>query len=404
MPTRILAVDDSAVSLRLISQTLSQAGFQVFTISSGAEALKQLDEIKPEAVLLDVAMPEMDGYEVCRQIRHRPATAMLPIVMLTAQNTVEEKIKGYGAGADDYVTKPFEPAELQVRVKALLRRAAPLTPEEGGAAINGKTIGLFSLRGGVGTSTLAVNLAAGLAQVWCCPTALVDLAFVTGHDALMLNISPRTTWADLAPRSVQEIDTDLVEQILSSHTSGVRILAAPRRVEQCELLTPEKVSMALEVLKQRYQYVVLDLAHDFSDLTLAALDKADEVLLLVAPELASVVNVKTALEIFDSLGYPKDKVRLVLNRTFERHSLAQSDLENALNHRVNVVIPFAPDLCVPALNSGAPPVLDKPNTEWGALFEDLAFYVGKEEHRAQRPPMPTPAWQRVANRAQRRKK
>ena len=404
MPTRILAVDDSTVSLTLVSQTLTQAGYEMFTAKSGLEALKRVDEIKPELVILDVMMPEMDGYEVCRQLRRKPTTARLPIMMLTGQDTLEEKIKGYEAGADEYITKPFDPAELPMRIKVLLKRFVAVEPAPATASVKAKTIAVFSLRGGAGVSTVAANLAVGLTQLWTTPAVLIDLALTAGQVALMLNLPPRLTWADLIQRPLQEIDAELVDQVLLRHPSRVRILAAPRRAEQSELLTPDRVSNILTLLSASYHYLVLDLPHDFSDTTLAGLDRADEIIVILSPELASVMAASSALEVLQSLGYANDKIRLALNYTFERHSLAREQIESALKHSINIVIPFAPDVVVPAINNGIPAVLDKPTSEIGALLEDLAFHISKEEHRNQRPATPSQAWLRAANRFQQRQK
>ena len=106
-----------------LRRALTASGYEVFKAASGPEALRQVDDIRPDLIILDVMMPEMDGYEVCRRLRNTATTARLPIMMLTAQESVEEKVRGFEAGADDYMTKPFQPPELQARVKVLLRRA-----------------------------------------------------------------------------------------------------------------------------------------------------------------------------------------------------------------------------------------------------------------------------------------
>src|SRR5262249_40250695 len=155
-----------------------------------------VDALMPDLIILDVMMPHLNGYEVCRQLRRRPTLAQRPIMMLTAQDSLEERINGLEAGADDYMCKPFEAAELQARVKALLRRATPISVEPAALGRQGKVIATFSLRGGIGVSTLAANLAIGLAQLWGQPTALVDLALTAGQSALMLNLALRNSWSD----------------------------------------------------------------------------------------------------------------------------------------------------------------------------------------------------------------
>ena len=118
---RVLVVDDTAANVRLLEQVLLLAGYEVVTASSGEEGLAKVVVAKPDIVLLDVVMPEMSGYEVCRALRANPATALLPVVMVTALDPETERVKGIEAGADDFLAKPINQAELLARVRSLLR-------------------------------------------------------------------------------------------------------------------------------------------------------------------------------------------------------------------------------------------------------------------------------------------
>ncbi|MEO7912375.1 MAG: response regulator [Roseiflexaceae bacterium] len=399
--TRILVVDDSPINLKLVSAALTPVGYEIVTAQNGREALQRVEGIEPDLVILDVMMPELNGYEVCRRLRQRANLGQLPIMMLTANDSLEERINGLEAGADDYMSKPFEVPELQARVKALLRRAAPVQPVA--TTRQGKVIAVFSLRGGIGVSTLATNLAAGLAQLWGQPTALVDLVLASGQSALMLNAPLRHTWADLSEASVGEIDSDLLDSVMLSHPCGTRVLAAAVRPEQSELISAEKVSHVISLLKERYEYVVLDLPHDFSDTTLAGLDVAHHVLLMMAPELASVRAMACAVEVFDNLDYASDRISLVLNATFERGGLARKDIENTLKRPIAMSLPYMPEALVSAINRGVPPVLDLAHKPAGAVFEEFSLFVSKDEHRTTKPAHPTEAWLRLAQRQQRRR-
>ncbi len=394
MPITILAVDDDPFNLKLVSTIFTKEGYRVITANDGMEALQRVDEVQPDLIVLDVMMPKMDGYQLCQELRRRKSTLQTPILMLTAMDRLEEKIKAFDVGADDFMTRPFAPAELQARVRALLRRISPVQLAPVNA--NGKVIAVFSLRGGVGVSTMAVNIAVGLSQLWNMPTALVDLDLVSGQSALMLNLSLRTTLANAAEMPDSDIDIDLLNRIMLPHPSGVKVLAAPAQPQQSDLVKPETITQLLTHLKENYQYIVLDVPHNFNDTTLAGLDVADVIVMLTTPELASVRLTASTLDVFDNLKYPRAAMYLVLNWTFKSRGLPQKNIESVLKHNFDLVVPFASEALVRAINVGIPIVYEEPSSPMGALFEDLAFALSKEEHQKQAPSAPTDAWHRVA--------
>src|SRR4029434_697267 len=120
-PAKILVVDDTPRNVKLLADLLTVKGYSVVTAVSGREALALIESDPPDLVLLDVVMPEMSGYEVCRKIREIPETRILPVVMVTALDPSEQRIKGIEAGADDFLTTPIDQAELLARVRSLLR-------------------------------------------------------------------------------------------------------------------------------------------------------------------------------------------------------------------------------------------------------------------------------------------
>lgn len=402
MPVKILVVDDNEMNLKMVSAILLKEGYETVTAIDAAKALQVLESGVPDLAILDVMMPDMDGFELCRRLRHRPDTTAIPIIILTALNELDERLKAFEAGADDFIAKPFQPQELVARVKVLLRRAAPQAAVR--AETQGEVTAVFSLRGGMGVSTLATNLSIGLAQIWAQPVALVDLSLVNGVSALMLDLPLRNSWTDLVNIKTEEIDQDVVNRVLLKHDSGVQVLAAPRRPQEAELLTGEQVSRVLSLLRRQVHYLILDLAHDFSEVTLAALDEADRILLLLAPELAAVRCASIALDAFQQLGYAKDKIHLVLNWTFRGKGLPRAEIEKTLGQKIDVVFPYADETMVAALTLGKPPAFAEPTAPVGALFEDLAYYWSKEEHK-KNPPKPLPdGYVRVRERARAKQK
>ncbi|MGZ4972517.1 MAG: response regulator, partial [Limisphaerales bacterium] len=124
MSRTILVVDDEPDAVELVAYNLKQAGYNVVTAKDGAEALEKVRSTAPDLIVLDVMLPEMDGFALCRVFKGAPITAGIPIIMLTAKAAEIDRVLGLELGADDYVTKPFSPRELLLRVKKLLQRSA----------------------------------------------------------------------------------------------------------------------------------------------------------------------------------------------------------------------------------------------------------------------------------------
>jgi pilus assembly protein CpaE len=401
MSTKILVVDDTELNLKMVGAILQKDGYEVLTARNGNEALEVIKKNPPALAILDVMMPDMDGYTLCGHLRQNSVTAKIPIIILTALSGVEDKIKAFDSGADDFLAKPFEPQELRARIKVLLRRVSERETIQSDV-VAGKVIAVFSLRGGVGVSMLSSNLAASLSQIWGTPAALVDLAFINGQSALLLDLPLRNTWADLIRSPANEMDMDLLNSVLLRHDAGVHVLASPRRPEDAEGITGEYIQRAIELLRTRYHYIILDLPHDFSETTLAGLDMADQILLMLSPETASVRCAANALGTFEQLNYPAAHTMLVLNWVFKGKGLPRTGIEGALKKEINVVIPYAGDVVVASIMYGKPSALQTPLDPLGAFLEDLAYLYSKEEHKQNPPENTGEGLKRVKDRLQAR--
>ncbi len=272
MAISILIVDDNKTTRDIVAGAFKADGYELFIAQNGKEALEIANRVSLNLAILDINLPDIDGYQICKSIRNLPRLANIPIIMLTGYTDIDNRLKAFAAGADDYIMKPFQIKELKARVKVHLQRALIYSPRPKNKN-RIQNIAVFSLRGGIGVSTLAVNLAVGQAQLWEVPTILMDMAFVSGQDALMLNTRVRNTWADLGRIKPEEIDLELVDRVTSRHLSGVDLLAAPRRSEEAELINEKHVERVIELAETQYQYLVMDLPHDFSPTTLSALGK-----------------------------------------------------------------------------------------------------------------------------------
>ncbi len=398
---RILTIEDEELIRKLIVHALETSGYEVVTASDGLEGLARAAAVQPDLIITDVMMPKLDGYQVVERLRRNPAFAHTPILMLTAQAQLEEKLKAFEAGADDHMPKPFEASELVARVGTLLQRreAARATVFQDAVTERGQLIAVHSLRGGSGCSSLAVNLALALNKLWAHPTQLVDLVFTAGQASLMLDMPLRRTWADVAHFSSDDLDIVGLQTIIGRHASKLHLIAAPTYPTEAEEPSGALIQTAFDLLLPRFDYIVVDLPHNFNGGTLQVLDEADVILLLLAPELASVRAAIVTLDTYSKLGYDSNKIKLVLNWTFERnHGVERDNIEQALQTPVSLVVPFAPDRFVGAINQGQPFLAGPKDDALTALFEGFAFWLSKQSQRDLQPATPTAAWKRVQKR------
>jgi pilus assembly protein CpaE len=330
--------------------------------------------------------------------------------MLTGASDLQDKIKAFECGADDHLTKPFEPAELAARVNVFLRRAqkaqvlAEASAPPSSVKENARIISVHSLRGGSGGSSLAVNLAVGLRSLWMENTILLDLTMMAGQVSLMLNISLKRTWADIARFAPADIDTEMINSIISKHDSGLDFIAAPTQPSEAETIKKETLESALQIIKSQYDYILTDLPHDFHETTLQALDITDLILLVASPDMASIRASAAALDTYIKLNYPFERIKLVINATFPRLGLPQDKIASALGIPVSVIIPYTPDIFVEGINSGKPFISNKPGEAVSALLEDYAFHISKPSQKKSRPENPSDVWLRVYKRFSERRK
>jgi len=405
--TRILVIDDEPINHQLVAHALIPLQCEIHFAENGKAGISQARGLKPDLIITDVMMPDINGYEVARTLRREPQFAATPILVLTAQSGLQDKLKSFEAGADDHLTKPFDASELVVRVTSLLRRveAVKLSGQKAAITHDGaQMIAVHSLRGGTGSSTLAVNLGIALTSLWRESTILLDLSMTAGQVALMLNMPLKRTWADIAHYSASELDADSLSSIVSTHESGLQFIAAPTFPSEVDTLRGETLGAALQIFKTQYEYIVADLPHDFSEFAIQSLDIANVILMVASPDMASIRAMIAATDTYEKLGYPKDKIKFVLNAPFPHSSLTQEKIESGLGISALATIPYVQDVFVNAINLGQPPVYQRPNDSVSGLLEDFAFHLSKDRHKKNKPEDPTDTWKRVYKHYQMRKK
>ncbi len=360
----ILVIDDDFDLLNMLRLMLERGGHTVTTTADGADGLVKAHELRPDVAIVDVMMPGMHGYQVCRKLREDPATADMVVLILTARAQPVDREAALEAQADDYMSKPVSPTELLNKVNELLERKRTAGTRQR------FMVTLMSLRGGVGVSSIAVNLALAARQTGA-SACLVDLSLASGHAALQLRLSPKVTWADWL-HAPADLSPQAVDKYLLTYESGLRLLAAPfvPLDDSRESVPPESFRRLLGLLRDEFQRVIVDGASALNGAARTALHLADEIWLVLAPEVASLQSTVAALRALHALDIGDDKIALVSNQIMPRPGLTQQAIEKALNRKLAASLPY--DEAQPAaLGHGTPLMIGQPDSPFAAAIRAI---------------------------------
>ena len=367
----VLIIDDDANTLRLIGYMLERGGFEVQLAGDGEDGLAKAFKQPPDLIVLDVMMPGVDGYQVCEQLRANPRTATIPVIILTARSQRIDQQTALEVGADLYLPKPVAPEELIASVNELLSRPPGARPSVTAEAPTRRLISVFSLRGGVGVTSLATNLAVALAQQYGDTVSLVDLSLTAGHAAIMLNLRPKRTVAHLL---AGELDSQVVKEHMLLHTSGVRLLAAPHVPPPPGVATADAVKRLLGILKSQYGYTVIDTPSSLDEVTLSALSASDQILLVLSPEVLSVQTTLITRQALQARGIALDKVHLVLNQVTPKPALPQKAIEQALKQSLDLILPYEEKQAL-AIVKGEPLLIGEPTSPLASAIKAVSVAV-----------------------------
>lgn len=376
MSQKILIVDDDAELLRVMSLTLQRGGYHPVTAPNAEIALEKIRSERPALVILDVMLPRHSGIELCQLLRNDPATATLPIIMLSARTQVDEKIEGLEAGADEYLTKPISPKELNARVKALLERTERLQSHQG---VTGQVLGFMGVKGGVGTTTLALNVGATLARRGKKVIA-VELRPNYGTFDIHLGYKPQERLHRLWQRANGRFSSQVVRASLLTDESGMEVLYGPEMPDQWLEITAEEAVSLVTTLAQMAEFVLLDLPAPGLGFTQAVLAHCDRLMMVLRPELDSLASASISLEQLKREGIELGRVEaIVVNQAPLAMGLSVSKVTEQLACKVRSVIPPAADVCANAMKKGRPLVITHPDTGAATRVRELSAYLMKKE-------------------------
>ncbi|HVC71459.1 MAG TPA: AAA family ATPase [Acidimicrobiales bacterium] len=373
----ISVVDSDEVVRFVLTERMLEIGGQVVGYENLAAFSDEADPSKPGVVVFGPSdKPDEVISQVTGLIGFRPGCGA---VMVVYELTAEVLQAALRAGVDDVVAVTAEDSELldavsRAAARVKVRRptvVAPPPPPAPSQGPQGRVISVFSTKGGTGKSVVAINLAVALAKRTIQPVVLVDADLQFGDIALMLQLAPVHTVAE-AVAAGERLDGTMLENLLLRHEpSGLLVLAAPTEPSSADRIGRADLTRILNVLRERCAYIVVDTSANFAEITLSALEAADDILVVAGLDVMSLKSARVGLQTMRVLDIPFSSVKFVLNRANTRVGLSEADAERAVQLKVDAALP-SDILVAESVNRGVPVVISSPRSKFAKSIDDLA--------------------------------
>lgn len=356
---KIIIADDVEETRKLV-KTLLSFDDRIDVIGeacNGKEAIDLSVSLKPDIVLMDINMPVIDGLKATESISIKAPKVV--VIIMSVQKEQEYLRKAMLSGAKEYIIKPFD---LNTSVNTIIEAYNKEQERKKYISINtsdkqqkkeAKIVSFFSTKGGSGKTTIAVNTAISIAKQTGKKVALLDLDLQFGDVSAMLDINPKNSLDNLI-EEISNLDREILDEYMINYNSIFKVLCAPKKPEYAEYINSTHIENILKILKEEYDYIVIDTPTNFSDTTLVALDNSDYIYLVTTMDLLSIKNVKLGFEVMDSLNYSDDKVKLVINKANQNYGIKYKDLVEVFEKDVNITIPEDNKTIINSINKGYP--------------------------------------------------
>jgi len=381
MSEKILIVDDDPETVHLLNLMLDRLGYQALVAKDGMEALNLARSELPDLIVLDVMMPGMDGFDVARSLRRQPDTATIPILMLTAKTQINDKVEGYDAGADIYLTKPIHPVDLYANIKTLLSQR-----REGASATEKKchTVGVLAAKGGLGVSTVALNLAIACHQNREVKVIAAEMRPGQGSWAEELKFPNPSGLGTLLRKGPKEITTPVVEKQLVSTSYGVFLLLASQYTSDIECMSAiVQFEAILQGLTELAPLVFLDIGTNFHPAFNILVESCNEIIMLVEPQVVTARRARMMIDELRERGIRASRVLTVVmvNHAQSSMNLTVSQVEEILGQSLALGFPYAAELAHLAATRSTPMVTLQPegmiSRQFSALADVIASHIVK---------------------------
>jgi pilus assembly protein CpaE len=365
---------DAGMSREVVEQSLPRGGdVDVVGLVEGLdEAWLTLQEVVNDVLVIacaghsEKALVMIDG-----AVKQRPSR---PVVVFGygSPNGFVDRV--FGVGADDLMVLPQSPDAVRFALqKAIARKSGGAGSVSGG---QGQLVCVLGPKGGTGKTLTATSLAVALAEMGK-RVALLDLDLQFGDVGLCMGLSPETTIYDLA-RGGGTLDEEKLSDFLVTHHSGVEVLMAPSRPDHAAAISIEFLRSVYSVLRRMVDYVIVDTPPGFTPEVIATIDSAGAICMVGMLDALSLKNTKLGLETLELMGFPRERIKLVLNRARTRVGISDEDVEAIIGRTPDVLIPSDRDI-PRSVNEGSPIVMSKPQSEAAEALRQLASLLVETE-------------------------
>ncbi len=359
---KILIADDIEETRNVIKKILNLEN-EFFEIvgeaCNGEEVLKLIPKIKPDIILMDINMPVLNGLEATEKI-----TNLFPsvtVIIMSVQAESEYLKKAMFHGAKEYIIKPFNYEDLVNTIITTYEKYKDKVVNtdyfrEGKSSAkqsNAKIITFFSSKGGVGKSVLSLNSAVTLSKMHHKKTLLIDLDLQFGDISMLVNQYAQKTILDVIEDGQLE-SYENIKPYLYGFSENLHILFAPTKPEAAEYIGKDSIEKIIKILIKQYDVIIIDTGINFNDSTLYILDISEIVLFVATMEIVALKNTKLGLGVMKSLGYDKNKVKLIINNFTTKFGINKAEAEGAFKDGVYAMIPEDQNTVSISVNKGSP--------------------------------------------------
>lgn len=352
----------------------------------GSTALDNIDNLNPDILIMSLGKSDMDVLSLAERVVQNRLNTF--VILLAEHIDVPTLQQAMSVGVHNVIEFPKSQKEFADYIKTTYNSENARLGSLNGShrsAWSSKVITVFGSKGGLGKTTLAVNLAVKLAEAHK-KVALVDLDLQFGDVHIFLDLEPKDTIAELI-QDVYIPNIDSVRTYMVVHSSGVHVLCAPKSPEYADVVSTEQVQSLLSLLRSYYDFVIIDTAPNFNDITLAAIEASTTLLFVTGLDISILKNSKLSMSILESLQQ-KEKIRVIINRAAEINTITVGDVQRIIDAPILAKIPSDYMTAVSALNRGVPFVQGAPNSKLSQSVGELAnlLITGTENYDIQKLP------------------